>query len=64
MSKLEIIAFALAGIGFVTWLAATLADVAVEESYVLLAALVFFVIGFVSLIIRYANAVAPEWSDE
>ena len=64
MSRVEIISFAVAALAFGIWLAATLGTIATQQSYFLLAATVFFVIGFASLVIRYAKAVAPEWNDE
>ena len=35
-----------------------------EQSYFLLGTTGFFTVGFASLAIRYAKAVAPEWNDE
>ena len=64
MSKLELISFVLAGLSFAVWLVAQIASVLVAPSYVLLAATAFFVIGFGSLIVRYAKAAAPEWDDK
>jgi hypothetical protein len=63
VSKLEVVSFVLAGLSFAIWLVAQTADVPVEQSYVLIAAMAFFAIGFGSLVVRYAKAVAPEWDD-
>lgn len=64
MSKLEVTSFVLAGLGFAVWLVAQIAVVQIEASYGLIAAMGFFVVGFGSLIVRYAKAVAPEWNDD
>ena len=64
MRKLEVISFAMAALSFAVWLVAQITAVPVEQSYVLLAATAFFVIGFASLIVRYAKAVAPEWDNK
>ena len=64
MRKVEVTSFVLAAISFAVWLFAQFTAVRIEQSYFLLAATVFFVIGFISLVVQYAKAVAPEWSDE
>ncbi|MDQ3143933.1 MAG: hypothetical protein M3Q57_03525 [Pseudomonadota bacterium] len=64
MRKLEVISFVLAAISFAFWLFDQGAAVPVQNFYFLLAATVFFVIGFGALVVRYAKAVAPEWNDD
>jgi hypothetical protein len=53
----------LAGLSFALWLVSQFAAVPIEASYCLMAAMGFFVVGFGSLIVRYAKSVAPEWND-
>ena len=63
MRRTEFVTFALAAISFAVWLLAKFAVVPVEDSYFLIATMVFFLIGFISVTVQYARAVAPEWNE-
>ena len=69
MKTLESIAFVVAAVCFVLWLALIFGieptgfSGSVYSDFLLGGATICFLIGFASLTVQYAKAVAPEWND-